>query len=401
MSRMRIAITGVGLVTPLSSQREQSWQRLLKGESAGRFLTDREVPLEGIETAQAWYGAPIELQLPNPTQPRTSAFALLAARQAISHASLPKEFLREIACVIGTSKTDLNSVDRLFHALKNGSQAKLETSSLFPSQPATEVAREIETEGPILAPVAACATGLVSIIRAADLLRQGDSETAIAGSTDSSLHVGLLSSYKRLGVLAKVENSPASACRPFDQDRQGFVVGEGAAAMVLEDWDRAISRGVTPIAEWVDGITASDPSGLTAVDASGETLAEVIKRLLERNQIKPEQISAVCYHGTATELNDLTESRAIAKLFPHKPIGFGVKGSIGHLMGAAGSVETAFSTLALRDQIIPPTVNHSNHDPQCPNNVTGRNSIRQPIKYLLKTSLGFGGHIAVGLLKSV
>jgi 3-oxoacyl-[acyl-carrier-protein] synthase II len=401
VSHMRIAITGVGLVTPLSSQREQSWQRLLNGESAGRFLNESEIPSEGIETSQAWYGAPVELQRPNANLTRTSAFALLAARQAISHAAIPKEFLHEMACVIGTSKTDLNSVDRLFHSLKSDPQVSPEVASLFPSQPVTDVAHAIEAEGPVIAPVAACATGLVSIIRAADLLRQGDAVRAIAGSTDSSLHVGLLSSYQRLGVLAKAKDNPATACKPFDEYRCGFIVGEGAGAMVLEVWDEAISRGVRPVAEWVDGMIASDPSGLTSVDSSGETLCELIARLLERNQVFPQQVSAICYHGTATEMNDLTEARAIAKLFPHKPLGFGVKGSIGHLMGAAGSVETAFSALALRDQVIPPTVNHVHHDANCPNAVNGANSIQQPIEYLLKTSLGFGGHIAVGLLKRV
>lgn len=171
--------------------------------------------------------------------------------------------------------------------------------------------------------------------------------------------------------------------------------------MVLEDWDQARQRGATPIAEWVDGLVGCDPTGLTGVDESGATLANLIQRLLHRNHLQPQDISALCYHGTATQMNDFTEARAAELVFGDVPPGFGIKGAIGHLMGAAGAVETAVSALALRDQILPPSVNHEEHDPGCPNRVTGNVAKPMPIEYLLKTSLGFGGHLAVGLLKRV
>ncbi|MEK6249256.1 MAG: hypothetical protein N2C12_13825, partial [Planctomycetales bacterium] len=176
-------------------------------------------------------------------------------------------------------------------------------------------------------------------------------------------------------------------------------VGEGASTLILEDWEQAISRGATPLAEWIDGIIGCDPTGLTGVDSTGETLAALIDRLLARNDVRPSQVSAISYHGTATQMNDLTEARAIQMTLGDWPIGFGVKGAIGHLLGAAGAVETAFGVLALRDQVLPPTANHISHDPSCPNRVTRSEAVHQPIEYLLKTSLGFGGHLAVGLLK--
>lgn len=398
MNQMRIAITGIGLVTPFSLHREQSWHQLLQGGKAGRFFHDCGAESADTAGAKLWYGAPVEMPAELLTQSRTSAFAQLAAAEAVTQAGITQEMIRETACVVGTSKTDLNAVDEIFHSLKEGNQS-LPIAPIFPSEPASDLAQYLRSTGPVIAPVAACATGLVSIIRAAELLRHGDASRAIAGSTDSSLHIGLLSSYRRLGVLARPGTDPSLACRPFDSERGGFIVGEGAGCMVLEDWEQARKRGVAPIAEWVDGLIGSDPSGLTSVDASGEILGEWILRLLRRNRVSPEKISAICYHGTATEMNDLTEARAIAKVFPHTPIGFGIKGAIGHLMGAAGSVETCLSALALRDQVVPPTANHRHHDERCPNVVTGAVAVQQPLEYILKTSLGFGGHVAVGLLK--
>ncbi len=403
VNRVRIAVTGIGLVTPLGTETESTWEALQRGDSAARFLTEEEIGSNQIPARVRGYGARVELNNPGLHDSRSTIFALMAARQAIAQAQLSPEFQRSAGCVFGTSKTDLRATDDLFAKLHEDRTGQTEPaiSALFPSSPSTAVANEFQLQGPASCPVAACATGMVSLIRAAELIRHGDASTVITGSTDCSLHAGLLASYRRLGVLAKPEDDPAQACRPFDQHRGGFVVGEGAAALVLEDWDQANERGAAPLAEWVDGLIGCDPTGLTAVDSTGETLAQLIQKLLDQNQVHPRQVSTICYHGTATRMNDLTEARAIQLVFGDRPTGFGIKGAIGHLMGAAGAVEAATSVCAIKDQIIPPTANHHHHDPECPNRVTGRHAVRQPIEYLLKTSLGFGGHLAVGLLKRV
>lgn len=400
MSRVRIAVTGVGLVTPLGVEREQAWKSLLHGDSAGRQFSFADAVANATQSGEDWYGAPVNLPS-TAAQTRPSQFAVAASREALRQSGWTDSIPAETACVIGTSKTDLNAVDNLFSQLAAREKSVASLSPLYSSFPAAQVAAEFHLAGPVLCPVAACATGLVSIIRAAELVRHGETRLSIAGSTDSSLHRGLLASYRRLGVLAPAGNDPAQACRPFDRRRSGFIVGEGAAAMVLEDWDQAQQRGVTPIAEWVDGLVGCDPTGLTGVDESGATLANLIQRLLQRNHLNPQDISALCYHGTATQMNDFTEARAAKLVFGNVPPGFGIKGAIGHLMGAAGAVETAVSVLALRDQILPPSVNHEEHDPDCPNRLTGNVAKPMSIEYLLKTSLGFGGHLAVGLLKRV
>ncbi len=406
MSRVRIAITGIGLVTPLGTGQEQTWQHVLNGNSAARWMSSAELDAANINSDFRWYGAPVQLadtQFANGIRhlSRTAQFALTASQEAIHQAQLDARSLHTAACVIGTSKSDLRSIDSLFLGMSD-EQAGLpdqQFSTLFPNSPVNEVATHFAIEGPVLCPVSACATGLVSLIRAAEFIQHDEVTCCIAGSADSSLHSGLLASYRRLGVLAPPGNDPSQACRPFDSNRSGFVVGEGASALVLESWDHAINRGAAPLAEWVDGIIGCDPTGLTSVDSTGETLAALIDRLLTRNNIAPSQVSAVSYHGTATELNDLTEARAIQKIFGDGPLGFGVKGAIGHLLGAAGAVETALGVLALRDQVLPPTVNHVNHDSDCSNRVTQHEAVHQSMEFLLKTSLGFGGHLAVGLLK--
>ncbi len=408
MSRVRIAITGIGLVTPLGTGQEQTWQQVLKGSSAARWMSSEEIGAANINSDFHWYGAPVELtdtetKAAGQHLSRTARFAVISTAEAIRQAQLDSVALQSVACVIGTSKPDLRSIDSLFLNMNNDQvdQRDASFSMLYPSSPVDEVAARFAIEGPVLCPVAACATGLVSLVRAADFIQHGEVTCCIAGSADSSLHPGLLASYHRLGVLAPPGNDSSKACRPFDSNRKGFVVGEGASSLVLEEWDQAISRGATPLAEWVDGIIGCDPTGLTGVDSTGETLAALIDRLLTRNDVRPSQVSAISYHGTATQMNDLTEARAIQMTLGDGPLGFGVKGAIGHLLGAAGAVETAFGVLSLRDQVLPPTVNHISHDSSCPNRVTGNEAVHLPIEYLLKTSLGFGGHLAVGLLKRV
>ena len=394
--RVRIAVTGVGMVTPAGIGRESSWRSILQGRRCVQWLDTRGLP-PGVQPARAsWFGAPVAVDAAG--ESRLTAFAVRAAREAVEHAGLDFSSLRDSACVIGTSKSDLCAIDEFLAARSNS----LAPFVLFPSQPASTVARTFGCRSAVLSPVAACATGLVSVIRAADLIRQGVCEIALAGGTDASLHAGLLASYRRLRVLADPGNDPGTACKPFDAQRSGFAVGEGSAVLVLESWQSATRRGAQPLAEWIDGTIASDPSGLTSIDISGVTLSDTILRLLQRTELSPKQIQAVNFHGTATRMNDFAEARAFHRVFGDfgdEIQRFALKGALGHLMGAAGAVETAASVLALRDQIIPPTVNHDTTDTELQFRLESRSPTPTDTDHLLKISLGFGGHIAIGVLK--
>ena len=227
MNQKRIAITGVGLVTPLGIGCERTWRGIVRGTSAIRWLSPEELGASQVsDDHRLWYGGRVDEALTLVGNSRSTSFALLAAEEALQQACLSLGETCETACVIGTSKPELRSIDSLIREMPEPSElAWEELSVIFPSHPAQQVAARLGLRGPALCPVAACATGLVSLIRAAELIRHGEATSVLAGSTDSSLHPGLLSSYRRLGVLAPPGQDPATACRPFDRHRSGFVVG--------------------------------------------------------------------------------------------------------------------------------------------------------------------------------
>jgi len=400
----RVAVTGLGLVTPLGVGRDETWRGLLAGRRAVRWLDEPLAPVAGLSVPSSprLFGARVPLEIPSAD--RLVSFAKLAAREAAAHAGLSGELLREAACVIGTSKIDLQQLDVWLGGGEDREFRSPVTEILFPSHAASAVAAELHCQGAVLCPVAACATGLLSIIRAAHLIQSGDCAIALAGGADSSLHAGVLASYRRLGVLAHPGDSPGECCRPFDRHRTGFAVGEGAGILVLEDWEHAVRRGARILAEWGDGLIASESMDLVRTDGQGRVLHHTIRRLLERQGISAADLSGVSVHGTGTLLNDRAEGAALECLAGRggRPLDvFGIKGAIGHLMGAAGAVETAVCILALIHQQLPPTVNH-----QCKGADLAALPLRfhrtepQECRFLLKLSLGFGGVLAVALLKA-
>ncbi|MFM7160685.1 MAG: beta-ketoacyl-[acyl-carrier-protein] synthase family protein, partial [Planctomycetaceae bacterium] len=313
-----------------------------------------------------------------------------------------------IACVLGTSKGGWQALHHLFrevHPPPGGLPSTTQgdwPGQFLPSAPGAWVAARLGLRGPLLCPVAACATGLLSVHRAADLIAAGRCDVALSGSVDASLVELVQASFRRLGVLAPPGGDPARAVRPFDRDRRGFVVGEGAAVLVLERVAHARARGVAPLATWLAGGLGSEAKHLMQLDPDPAQLAHVIGETLARAGLDPREIDCVGYHGTATRGNDPLESAAVLKaLGPHARSipGSSLKGALGHLLGAAGSVELAALVLALRDGVVPPTVNLTHPDPACPLDYTPGRARPVPLQTALKLSLGFGGHLACALLR--
>ena len=245
-----------------------------------------------------------------------------------------------------------------------------------------------------MAPVAACATGLAACLRGFELIRDGRCNVVLAGSSDASLQPAILGSFQRLGVLARSTEDPATACRPFDRHRSGFIVGEGAGCLVLESLEHAIARGASWYAEWESGRMLSDPSGLTQLDPQGLSLQRLLRDLHNEVRELPDYLNL---HGTATLPNDRVESAAIRAVLGTAADGIAcssLKGGLGHLLGAAGSVELAASLLAIRDQTVPPTVNLETADPELTLDFTPQQSRQRRIDRVWKMSLGFGGHLS-------
>jgi 3-oxoacyl-[acyl-carrier-protein] synthase II len=313
-----------------------------------------------------------------------------------------------VATVVGMSKGDPGRLAE-YHRWYVGPKPDLaERQGMmtfgWPNTAAAVFAGVWDFRGPCLAPVAACATGLIAALQAADLIRRGACDLALAGAGDASLDPLLLGAFRKMAVLARVAegDDPGRSVRPWDKNRSGFLVGEGAAVLVLEREDHARARGALPYCEFAGGAFGSDAYHLTALNPDPSNLAGLIGRALERAGVGASEVDHVNVHGTATEANDPLECRALRlALGPHADAVScsANKAQVGHCLGAAGSVELSFTCLAVRDGFVPPTLNLDDPDPRCDLDGTPHVGRARPVRSALKLSLGFGGHLAAAVLR--
>ncbi len=399
----RVVVTGIGLWTPLGFDRESTWSALLAGRSASRWLSAPQ--WTGNERLA---GAPCQ---PPPHDSRSSSepvveLALRVATEAARDATLDANGSdpERTGVVFGSSKGGLHTYARLALSARLRGHGTREEEALggnsswpdvWPDAAARAVAAKFDCRGPMLCPVLACATGLAACHRAAELIRGGHCDVVYAGSADASLQPAILGSFRRMGVLARPHHDDATAvCRPFDRDRSGFVIGEGAACLVFESLAHAIARRATWYGAWLAGRMLTDPSGLTQLDPAGTSLRRLLQDIAREVPLRPDYINL---HGTATVPNDRVESFSIREQLGSDAIRVScssLKGGLGHLLGAAGSVELAATLLALRDQVVPPTVNLHHPDPDFDLDFTPMESRSRQIDVAWKLSLGFGGHLA-------
>ena len=422
-----VVITGLGVVTGFGL--EDAWQAVLDGKTAARWI-DVEYPHGDHITKDTHPGMFAGCTFRSPqdasrqcepiNHSSCAEMSQLVASRALQQADLSNIDPNRIGTVFGNSKGDMHAFE-LAARVHGGQLTKSELaefdrlaanqSGFLPSvtwdafQP-SQAARQVGAGygGPCLCPVAACATGLVSVIRGAQLIEDGHCDVVIAGAVDASTTRMLLASYHRLGVLAKKFHSPAYAGRPFDRRRNGFLVGEGAAAFVLERASHAAARKAPLIyAEFLAGGYLGDAAGLTRLDPEAESVSHVIQDVLRRGGVTRQQVDYINLHGTGTPMNDSCEALAVSREFPHQDASLicsGQKGAIGHAMGAAGAVETAFTLLALRHNIVPPTRNLEQPDSACRFELARDQPVPHSITHALKLSLGFGGHIAAAVFRN-
>ena len=422
-----MVITGIGIVSPLGN-REEFWQRLIAGETATRRLEPSECDREFWPPDSV--GAPavpsVSLRRKLLDKGRSDlipllgepviAHALAATIEAVDDAKLPLALSgnlladrERVGCVIGTSKGGVRTLHQIKHAERDTSAenatpaADAWWSMIAPSGAASTVSSLLGTGGPLLSPVAACATGLVSLVRAAELIESGQCDVVIAGSSDASLSPAIVASFRKLGVLSKRHDEPEMSVRPFDRSRDGFFVGEGAGVFVLESRDHARQRGATPYAEWLTGGTVADTFAMTKLSDNPEALCWLISDVLRRSHVQAEEIDYFSLHGTATRMNDVCEMRAVNQSFGparHQLAGSSIKGAIGHLLGAAGSVEFASILLAMRDGVLPPTANLNEPDDDVEINLDPKDSQERAVNHAIKISLGFGGHLVAAAVRN-
>lgn len=377
---MTVVITGLGAVTALGTTVAELWPAILAGRTAARAWPDLEAA--GYRIAIACRIAEFEA---NPPQ-RGEALALAAAREAVDQAGLPPD--RRVGVFIGTSMGE----SQRFEDAAEGGDLDLEraVAAHFPRH----VCQALGLTGPARAYGAACAAGNYAIGTAAAAVRDGLLDAAIAGGVEPFSRIAMVG-FNRSRAMAD------DLCRPFDSQRRGMQLGEGAACVVLERLADATARGATPLAA-VEALGLScDAYHPTAPQADGSGMLAAMRDALDSAAVRPQDIGLICAHGTGTPASDAAEARAIAALFPHRPPLFGPKGALGHTLGAAAAVGTVLTALALRHQVAPPTANLVQLDPAFDLDVVVTARSLAGVSYALNCGYGFGGINSALLLRRV
>jgi len=334
---------------------------------------------------------------------RVTQMALYAAKQAIedSGIEITDDNRYEIAAVIGSGIGGISSIfDSIKSFLEKGPKAvsPLMVPMMLPDAPSSKISMTYGIRGPNFAISTACATGNNCIGEATEIIRRGQAKIAVAGSSEAGLVEVAIASFNNMTAISRRNDDPERASRPFDKDRDGFVVAEGSAILILEDLEHALARGAKIYAEILGYGHTSDAYHVTAPLETGEGAATAIQFALEDAELTPADIHYINAHGTSTPLNDKSETLALKRALGEQayeiPIS-STKSVTGHLMGAAGSVEAVFTIMAMKNNFVPPTINLTNQDPECDLNYTPNVGVPRQIEIAMSNSFGFGGHNAV------
>ncbi len=420
--RKRIVITGMGIASPLGCGVDLVWQRLLAGQSGIRALTDEayaELPAKvaGLvpdisEDAEGGLDANAVVSSKDQRKmDRFILFALAASHEALQQAKWQpqnEEQQERTATIIGSGVGGFPAIADAVRTVDTRGAKRLSPftiPSFLVNLAAGHVSIKYGFKGPLGAPVTACAAGVQAVGDAARMIQSGEVDIAICGGAEACVHPVSLGGFAAARALSTNFNDhPERASRPFDRDRDGFVMGEGAGILVIESLEHALARGAQPIAEIVGYGTSADAYHLTSGPEDGSGARRAMQIALRQADIKPEQVQHLNAHATSTLVGDVGELAAIKYLFgTESDLAItSTKSATGHLLGAAGGIETIFTALALRDQIIPPTLNLENPDALADGLDLVRGQAREKnIEYALSNGFGFGGVNASVLLKRI
>ena len=405
MERKRVVVTGMGILSPVGNSLDEAWHNAANGVSGAEHIQEFEdlglkvtfgATVKNFD-AEAFLGRRDFRR----TDPVTH-MALYTCDQAVKDAGLTLDGNNDrVGAVIGTGIGGIQSLlEGLVLYMEKGhtSVSPLLLPMMLPDSPAGKVAIQYGLRGPNMSISTACATGNNSIGEACEIIRRGAADVMVAGSAEAALIPLTISSLSNMQAISRRNEDPQGASRPFSGDRDGFVVGEGAAALVLEDLEHARARGARIYAEITGYGSTCDAFHVTAPLENGEGAQRAMRMALQDAGLTPEDIGYINAHGTSTPLNDVSETRAIKGVFGDHayrvPIS-STKSVTGHLMGSAGSVEAVFSIKALTEQFVPPTINLDTPDPECDLNYTPNVGVATPIEHVMSNSFGFGGHNAV------
>jgi 3-oxoacyl-[acyl-carrier-protein] synthase II len=406
-----VVVTGIGAVTPVGNTTAETWQALLAGRSGlgpitlfdpSRIGCTVAAEVKGFDPFEHFSKRDVRLM------DRSSQLAVVAAREAVATAPVAELDPSRVGVVVGSAVGGMQMVvdqslvlaerpDRLSpHFLPN---MLVDTATSY-------IANDLHVRGPNFAIVSACATGAHAIGAAAEMVRRGEADVVLAGGTEAGIIEILLAGFTVMRALGtpREPSDLTTASRPFDRTRNGFVIGEGAVVVVVEGAEHARARGATAVAEIAGYGASNDAYHIAAPHPEGIGVVEMMRAALERSGVRPEEIGYVNAHGTSTPLNDPAETAAIRTVFGAHADRLAVsstKSMTGHLFGAAGALETAVCALALRDQIVPPTINLLEPDPECDLDYVTEGARRLDLSCALSNSMGLGGHNGCTLLRRV
>ncbi|MBF0593323.1 MAG: beta-ketoacyl-[acyl-carrier-protein] synthase family protein, partial [Nitrospirae bacterium] len=369
----RVAVTGIGIISPMGNTPDSFFQNLMSGVPAVKKMTAKFAPLLNVKiAAEADFDPAKHFPIKQiRTLDRTVQMALVAAQQAWSDSGIVigDDERQRAGVYIGTGLGGAHTIDNMHYSLYKENVSRVNPFSVIKimcNAAASYISLQYALMGPSLTFSVACSSSAVAIGEAFRLIKFGQADVIVAGGTESMITLSSMKSWESLGVLARNdEQDPAASCKPFSMDRSGFVLGEGAAVMVIEEMERARTRGAGIYAELVGYGATSDAHHITAPTVEGQSSA--MRLALEEARMNPQDIDYINAHGTATTINDLVETQAIKVVFGadcRVPVS-STKSMHGHLMGAGGAVELIAAILSMKHKSVPPTANLKTPDPKC------------------------------------
>jgi 3-oxoacyl-[acyl-carrier-protein] synthase II len=398
--RRRVVITGLGAVTPLATGVEESWRKLCQGKSGVARITKFDPSCFNVQIAAELKDFHPEDFLDKKKIRRTDPFiqyALVAALMAIDDAGLAINGTNanRVGIVLGSCAGGMNTYEKNLFALRDEGAEKVSPffiPGFIANMAAGEVSMALGARGPSKCVVTACATGNNCIGDAFRHIQYDEADAMIAGGSDAYVLPIAIAGFDKMRALSRRNNEPEKASRPFDKDRDGFIIGEGAGVVILEEMESAVRRGANIYAELVGYGSNIDSFHITEPD--WENQGRCLKLALNDAAISPGDVEYINAHGTSTVINDISETKAIkAALGEHSkkvPVSSN-KSMFGHLLGAAGAVEAIFTILTIRDNIIPPTINYDTPDPECDLDYVPNTARKAKVNIALSNSFGFGG----------
>jgi len=412
LAKRRVVITGMGMVSPVGLSVKESWENILAGKSGIAPITHFDTT--GFSTT--FGGSVKNFDVTNYLSPKDAKkmdpfihYGIAASMEAIKDSGLEvtEANAERIGVAVGSGIGGLPGIERGHEAYMNGGPRKI-SPFFVPSNIINMISGHVSImyglKGPNIALVTACATGTHSIGDAARLIEYGDADVMVAGGAEMATSPCGLGGFGSARALSTRNDDPATASRPWDKDRDGFVLSDGAGVVVLEEYEHAKARGAKIYAEVIGYGMSGDAYHMTLPAAGGEGASRCMKNALRNAGINFDQINYINAHGTSTPAGDKAETDAAKSTFgdhAYKLVMSSTKSMTGHLLGAAGGVEAIFTALAIRDQVAPPTINIFNQDPECDLDYVANTAREMAISYALSNSFGFGGTNATLVLAKV